>query len=267
MNLNIVNMFSRRKPKHNVSIERHLWTVIQKLSEFKQSSSAYVPLDKPGDITITFAPVGERARKVVRRSNYRMTGKLPSQKNQRTIQWESHYEKEVFQLLEIAPFVVSYREQPALFEYRDTSGEINKHYPDIYVELINGIRLFIEVKPDSAKDNQDLLNRESILKQLLSNKGYKYIQIYPNQIKGLKYQENAQHMLWHINLEVPFPVKEKIKAFLSTEKSVTLEKLIKFVDDSNAKSWIYSLLAEGVIQCDLSMQLSGTTLLSVKGGN
>lgn len=267
MNQIIVDTFSRRKPKHNVSIGSHLWAILQKLSEFKQSTSIYISLDKPGNIKISFSPDGERARKVVRRSNYRMTGKQPSAKCGRMVHWESHHEKRAFQLLEVSPYVKSYREQPAKFVYQGADGVMKTHYPDIYVELINGTRLFIEIKPDRAKDNEDLLNRETRLKKLLSKKGFKYIQIYPEQIESFHYQKNAQDMLWHTKSIPLYPVKEKIKKFVSTEHKASLEKLIDFLNDSNAKSWICSLLAEGVIHCDLSMPLIGSTLLSIKGGN
>lgn len=264
MNQIILDTFSRRKPKDNVNIGHHLWTIIKNFSELKQSESVYVPLNKPG-IIISFAPVGERARKVVRRSNYRMTGKQPSTKCGRMVQWESLHEKRAFQLLEVSPYVKTYREQPALFEYQDANGVMRKHYPDIYIELINGIKIFVEVKPELAKDKEDLLSRETLLKKLLSKKGFKYIQIYPEQIESFYYQENAEQMLWHTKSQPLYPVKEKIKKFLSMEKNVSLEKLLEYLNDANAKSWVFSLLSEGAIYCDLSKPLLGETLFSTKG--
>ncbi len=269
MNQSTVKMFSRKKAKPNNSKkEEHLWVILQKLSEHKPPSQVdqfFNQLSKQS-IYIRFTADGERARKVVRRSNYRMTGKQPSPLNGRMMHWESHYEKKAFQLLEISPFVKAFREQPAVFEYQDADGVMKKHFPDIYVELVNGIKLFIEVKPDRAKDNQDLLDREALLKNYLSKKGFKYIQIYPEQIESLSYQENAQKMLWHVNSEPPYPVKEKIKQFISKEKKVPIEKLLCFVNDVNAKSWVFSLIVEGLIRCDLSIPLVSTTLLSLKGG-
>ena len=164
----------------------------------------------------------------------------------------------------MSPYVKSYREQPALFEYQDADGVMRNHYPDIYVELINKTRLFIEVKPDRAKDNKDLLTRESLLKNLLSKKGFKYIQIYPDQIESFHFQENAQQMLWHTKSLPLYPVKEKIKKFLSIEKKASLEMLLEYLNDVNAKSWIFSLLANGEIDCDLSMPILSVTLFSTK---
>lgn len=266
MNQMMLNAFSPIKPKFNVNIDHHLWVILQKLSEIKQSESVYVPLSKSEVLTISFAPDGERARKVVRRSNYRMTGKQPSSKCKRMVQWESHYEKKAFQLLEVSPYVKTYREQPALFEYQDANGVMKIHYPDIFVKLINGIKLFIEVKPQRAKDNEDLLSRESLLKKLLSQKGFKYLQIYPEQIESFNYQKNAQHMLWHTKSLPLYPVKEKISNFLYREQQTSLENLIEYLNDLNARSWIFSLLADGLIYCDLSMPLIGSTLLSIKRG-
>lgn len=265
MNRNIVNTFSRRKPKHNVSADSHLWTILKKLFEGENSSLVDMALTKENYIKINFAPDGERARKVVRRSNYRMTGKLPSTKCKRMVQWESHYEKSVFQLLELSPYVMLYREQPALIEYVDTDGLNKTHFPDIYAELKNGIRLFIEVKPSSAENDQDLLHRESLLKDSLSKKGFTYIQIYPDQIESFHYLKNAVHMLWHIKSEPPYQVQEKIKQYISLQKNVSLEELITFLNDPNAKSWIFSLFVEGVISFDLSEPLIASTIISIMG--
>ncbi len=52
---------------------------------------------------IEWAEQGKRDRKVVRRSNYRVTGKYPSWKMLRMMQWESTIERDAFYLFDGTP--------------------------------------------------------------------------------------------------------------------------------------------------------------------
>ena len=265
MNQNVIRMFSRKKLKHNSSKNSHLWTMLEDLSKcekpfFTKNTSRKIAKN----ISIHFADDSERARKVVKRSNHRMTGKQPSVMNERMIHWESDYERKAFQLLEASPFVAAYREQPATFKYHNGDGVMHTHFPDIFVTLVNGMRLFIEVKPSRAKNDQDLTDRENLLKELLSVKGFKYIQIYPDQLESFHYQANAQFMIWHKKKPAPYPVKMKIKKLLLTESSTSLASLISLVKHTSARSWIFALIMEGVITCDLSMPLVDNTIIFMK---
>ena len=264
MNQNVIRMFSRIKFKHNVNKKFHLSKMLEELSKGDSPFFTEGATSMRGCISINFAKDDERARKVVKRCNYRMTGKMCSRRNGRMVQWESHYEKGAFQLLETSPYVASYREQPATLKFHNGDGVIQTHFPDIFVELVNGVKIFIEVKPEVAKSDQELLARENLLKGLLAIKGFKYIQIYPDQIKSFHYLENAQHMLWHINDQIPYPMKVKVQDYLSKNIKVRLVSLLNFANNPKAKSWIFGLMVEGVINCDLSKPLSANPLVTSK---
>ena len=79
---------------------------------------------------IDWAPVGQRARRVISRSNHRVTGKFRSPKNGRMMHWESMQERDAFVLLEINSAVLSYREQPAVLTF-PWGDETREHYPDV----------------------------------------------------------------------------------------------------------------------------------------
>lgn len=264
MNRNVLKMFGRKQPKQNINIEHHLWTQLEVLSRNDSSPLEITFQPTNSEITIQFAAVGERARKVVRRSNYRMTGKFPSIKNGRMIHWESHYEKMAFQLLEIAPFVVSYREQPAIFKFINLEGTSQKHFPDLMVELINGRKLFVEVKSDRAKGDQNLMERTSLLQDLIQQNGYRYLMVYPDQIESFYYLENAEQMLWYAKTSVPFPVQYQVKQYLSHEVEVTFNLLKQVLNHLMAKAWIYRMLIEGLITSDLSLQLTDLSIITNK---
>lgn len=260
----ILKMFRRVKPKQNINIDYHLWTLLEAMSINKPGTLENLLLPATSDINIHFAADNERARKVVRRSNYRMTGKFPSIKNGRMMHWESHYEKMAFQLLEIAPFVASYREQPATFKFTNNEGLIQKHFPDLLVELVNGRKLFIEIKPDSAKEDLVLVARTSLLQVLIKQKGYRYLAVYQDQLESFYYLENAEEILWHAKVPVPFPAQQKVEQYLNHEVEVTFESLVHKLDDIQAKAWIYRLLMMGLINCDLTLKLTEQSIITWK---
>src|SRR5260370_9079261 len=75
-----------------------------------------------------------RSRRVVTRSRFRPTGKYPSWKMERMLQWESINELNAFRLLDCDPRVTVFTEQPCEIVYFDGT-ETRRHYQDIYVEI------------------------------------------------------------------------------------------------------------------------------------
>jgi hypothetical protein len=215
-----------------------------------------------GSLTIQLAEDGKRMRKVVRRSNCRMTGKFPSVKNGRMMHWESTYELEAFQILEISPLVTAYGEQPAELKYTGMDGIQHLHYPDILVELTGGINIFIEVKPESAATDQDLADRTTLLTSLLRPMGYRYLMILPEQVESLAYLENAKHLLLYCKSPMPETVWEMVRRIFCNESKIELSSLIQAIGHVNARSWIYRLLISGVISCDLSTPITDQSLIS-----
>ena len=257
----LIRIFGRPKPNHKLEKTSHLWAILEDFSTYKPTISTENAVNIRGTISIHFAADDERARKVVRRSNYRMTGKHPSPLNGRMIHWESQYEKEAFQLMEASPFVSAYREQPAIFKYHNGDDVILTHFPDILVTLTNGVQVFVEVKPDRAKSDQQLLDREKLIKQLLVTLGYGYIQIYPNQLEDFQYLKNAQYMLWQTKAPTPYSIKLLVQKFMNKKKKIKLGLLINHLNSLNARSWVFFLIMEGYITCDLSEKLVSSTFI------
>ena len=69
----------------------------------------------------------ERARRVISRSNSRVTGKYPGLKSRRMHYWESSLERDAFMLLDVSTEVVSFDEQPVTLYYG--IGKKLRHYP------------------------------------------------------------------------------------------------------------------------------------------
>ncbi|MDO9365710.1 MAG: TnsA endonuclease N-terminal domain-containing protein [Methylotenera sp.] len=124
-------------------------------------------------IQIIFPKDGKiRSRKVVKRSNARNTGKYPSWKMQRMMQWESVHEGNAMRILDATPNVTSFTEQPCEIIY--TLNDIqHRHYPDLMV-IEGNYRQLWEVKTESDANSPEVAERTNFLIKYLPEYGYTY---------------------------------------------------------------------------------------------
>jgi len=113
-----------------------------------------------------------RSRKVVTRSRARATGKYPSWKMGRMIQWESINELNAYRLLDTDPSVIEFYEQPLKISYV-IDGTLRTHYPDTLVKWVNHQELW-EIKSPKYAEKPDYLKRTQILEAALIEFGYNY---------------------------------------------------------------------------------------------
>lgn len=113
-----------------------------------------------------------RSRKVVSRSRARPTGKYPSWKMGRMVQWESVNELNAFRLLDASPEVLSFSEQPVAIKFI-LDGENLTHYPDVLVQYRNGRELW-EIKPKSEAVKPDVVARTLFMQAALPAFGFTY---------------------------------------------------------------------------------------------
>jgi len=142
---------------------------------------------------IEWAPKGSRARKVISRSNYRVTGKYPSWKMGRMLHWESTLERDAFYLLDVNPMVKEFREQPAQITYKLNDSE-HRHFPDILVRTAHG-NLFKEIKTDGEAADKKIIDRTAHLKPLLHSQGFDYEVLRESDIRREPRLSNAQRIL------------------------------------------------------------------------
>lgn len=124
-------------------------------------------------IKIIFPQNGKiRSRKVVKRSNARNTGKYPSWKMRRMMQWESEHEGNAMRILDATPNVTSFTEQPCEIVYT-LNGIQHRHYPDLMVIEGNHRELW-EVKTESDANTPEVSERTDFLIRHLPQYGYTY---------------------------------------------------------------------------------------------
>jgi hypothetical protein len=124
-------------------------------------------------IQINFPQDGKiRSRKVVKRSNARNTGKYPSWKMQRMMQWESVHEGNAMRILDATPHVTFFNEQPCEIIY-ELNGVKHRHYPD-FIVIEGKYREFWEVKTEADANSPEVAKRTDFLIETLPEYGYSY---------------------------------------------------------------------------------------------
>lgn len=124
-------------------------------------------------VQINFPQDGKiRSRKVVKRSNARNTGKYPSWKMQRMMQWESVHEGNAMRILDATPHVTFFSEQPCEIIY-ELNGVKHRHYPD-FIVIEGKYREFWEVKTEADANSPEVAERTDFLIEVLPEYGYSY---------------------------------------------------------------------------------------------
>ena len=146
--------------------------------------------------SVSFAsPHQVRSRKVVTRSRARSTGKYPSWKMGRMLQWESTNELNAFRLLDCDAQVRAFSEQPCEIKFVH-DGTLRSHFPDLLVEL-EGKRELWEVKTEAEATRAEISERTALLTKGLAAWGYTYRVVFARDLLREPRLSNALLLLHH----------------------------------------------------------------------
>jgi hypothetical protein len=196
---------------------------------------------------------GVMARRVVKRSNARSTGKFPSWKMDRMIEFESLYELAAFQYLECNPSVKHYWAQPCKIQYRDGEAEC-LHYPDICVDFGTHKELW-EIKPESELDDTDLIRRTRLLTPLLLQRGYVYRVIGGEILRRQPFYSNQRLLLRHRIRTVSVAHYEQLRVIAKQTTTLTWREASAGKYGKNGRGILSSLAIIGHLKIDLSQKI------------
>lgn len=201
-----------------------------------------------------------RARKVVTRSRARATGKFPSRKMNRMLQWESINELNAFRLLEANPNVISFTEQPFAISYV-LNGATFYHFPDILFKTRCSKHLW-EVKPRSKACHPDVVARTALMRSALPSLGYQYDLVIGEDLARKDRLTNVRKLLTRGRRDVPPLLREQIRQVFVQQPLLSIEALLDALGDLLQVGHIYRQILDGVLLCDLESPLSMQTTLS-----
>lgn len=218
-------------------------------------------LAKQCQLTIAFPENGKiRSRKVVTRSRARATGKFPSMKMMRAMQWESPNELNAFRLLEANPEVTHFQEQPCVLQFI-LNGEIRRHYPDILV-VTRETKEFWEVKPEEEASRPEVVERTALLTKVLPALGYQYRVVLGEDLAKRPRIENVNYLLDYGRKEITPIIREQVRLLFNLSKHQRWRDVIKAENGKINRDHLCRLILDGDIHIDIDQKISDATVLS-----
>ena len=198
-----------------------------------------------------------RSRRVVTRSRFRPTGKYPSWKMERMLQWESMNELHAFRLLDCDPRVTVFTEQPCEIIYVDGT-ETRRHYPDIYVE-IDGSQELWEVKAEREASRGEMLTRTELLTSGLQQYGFTYRVLLDHELAKQPRLETAKTLLRYGRRTASDNEREYVRLALKSKGHLSWSEVCEGAFGTHSREIVCRLALEGVLSFDLDSPLGPST--------
>ena len=212
-------------------------------------------------IQIEFA-AEERARRVVSRSNHRVTGKYPGFKSGRMHHWESSLEHDAFVLLDVSVEVISFCEQPAILYYGDDLKL--RHYPDVLVSYRNR-REFVEIKTDREANSEEIVTRTALLTAALACHGYGYRVWTESEIReSTRRLANLRFLLRFGRTAVQLPNFEWFRRLFGRKTALPWNAIVGQPVDTSKRAGLCRLILEGRLRIDLAQPIIAESLVYVR---
>ncbi|MFZ6873953.1 TnsA endonuclease N-terminal domain-containing protein [Undibacterium sp. Di27W] len=206
-------------------------------------------------VSIHFPESGKiRARKIVTRSRSRPTGKYPSWKMKRMIQWESHNELNAFRILDVDPNVKYFFEQPLEIRYRQEGGEYS-HYPDLLVVSYSGKELW-EIKPNSDAAKPENMKRTELMINALPEFGFTYRMVTGEELSNNPLMKNGAMLLKFGRDDIPALDRERLRVFLKTQIPLRWGDVIEGALGPKGRNHVCRLILEGSLVFDTKKAIS-----------
>jgi DNA invertase Pin-like site-specific DNA recombinase len=198
-----------------------------------------------------------RARRVVTRSRARTTGKYPSWKMERMLQWESINERNAFMLLDCDPRVRRFSEQPCVIPFT-MNGVRHLHYPDILVET-DGSTEFWEVKTEKDANLAEIVQRTTLLARGLVRYGYTYRLVLDRDLNDASRLKNADTLLRFGCHRINDIDREHIRARFRQSGCIIWHDACVGTYGHRGRQVLCRLVLEGHVELDLTLLPSPAT--------
>lgn len=216
------------------------------------------PSDRDSIVSVKFSEPNTPIRTVVSRSRMCSTGRFPSWKMDRMLEWESYDELNAFRLLDCDVSVRRFLEQPCEVVYK-ISGEVKRHYPDIYVEANREKQLW-EVKDDVRASQADVVARTTLLTEALKAHGFTYRLVLGSELRVQPRLQNANILLrYGGRASVNEVERESVRLMLRDAGRLTWGAATAGVYGPRGRQILCRLTLEGVLLIDMNKPLSSST--------
>lgn len=229
----------------------------------KQSLCRRVQVAKMNNavLEIVFPEEGKvRSRKIVTRSRARPTGKYPSWKMGRMLQWESVNELNAYRLLDADPAALAYHEQPLTIRY-SLNNEVHTHYPDTLVQWGSSRELW-EIKPSAQALRPEYLERTKLLEVALPQLGFAYRMVFAEELAKEPRLSNVLSILKYGRARVPESEREQLRQLVDVKQGITWGDVLGGALGKQGRSHVCRLVLEGQVHLNLDEPVTSASTLS-----
>lgn len=231
-------------------------------------SLSIVPQGYDRVLAINFPQFGKvRARRIVTRSRRRPTGKYPSWKMNRNLEWESPHELNALRLLDCDPKILSFHDQPCEIVYVQ-AGEQRRHYPDILVQFAsNGSKEIWEVKTEDEASRPEVASRTALMTEHLPAWGYQYRIALAGELSLQPRLRNSCNLLYFGRNSITEDAREKIRRAVAAGKELNWSSACAGKYGPRGREVLCRLTLEGYLNVDMNSRWSKETEFSPAGGS
>lgn len=217
-------------------------------------------------LEIAFPPEGKvRSRRIVSRSRARATGKYPSWKMCRMMQWESVNELNAYRLLDANPAATAYHEQPLTITFK-INGEIHKHYPDTMVQWGNSRELW-EIKTAADAARPEVAERTRLMEDALPQLGFAYRMVLAEELSKEPRLSNVLTVLKFGRAPVPPLAMEQIRQAFSFAGEIAWGAVLDGALGQFGRNHVCRLILEGRLRLNLDQPLAINTYITWTGNS
>lgn len=196
-------------------------------------------------------------RKIISRSNARITGKYPSWKMNRMVHWRSRDQLNSYRLLDSHPAVISFHEQPLLI-HMSLNGVMYPHYPDVLVELSNSRELW-SIRTNSDAQTLETLAFARLLQNELPRFGFTHRLVTSETLAGEPRLSTAIMLLRHGRQPVTLTEREHVRHILEKVGFITWEAAQTGLLGLRGRAILARLALEGILQLHPDARLAPQT--------
>lgn len=201
---------------------------------------------------------GKRMRKVVSRSRARMTGKVPSRKLGRMVQWESRLERMAIFVAETDPTIKLYQEQPCELRYRSVDGAVRRHIPDFLIERATACEIW-EIKSDREAESEEVIARTQLLAAPLAHRGFRYCLVPESDLARIA--KTCETLARYAAEKAPIELVDTLRESWSDDMPRSWAVAEALLPDNQARRVIARLVLDGVLRVDLDQPIEPETQL------
>lgn len=198
-------------------------------------------------------------RTVVTRSGSMPRGYFPSLKNGCMVEYEQTLEADACLVFEMSPLIQSYRQQPEKIWFPD--GDRTRLYqPDYELELFNGKRVLVEIKPAKRLAKPDIRAKFDRIQEHMDRTGRLFVILTEKSVR----QEPRLKNLRTLRRDMPSRdvdhghIRSSLRK-LTQSGVTTLGEVTALVGEGTT----FVLLTQGYATCSLDQHLSANTSITL----